>query len=358
MESTPIPLVVNGRFLTHTPTGVQRFAREITRALARVRPLTVIAPPGDLIDADIGADIVQVGRQGGHGWEQQTLPRYLRRIGCPLLLGLANTGPVHYRRHVITVHDIIWAKHPESFSRPFRLLYAFMTPRLLRNSAHVLTVSEFSASEISSRFGTDPRRITVVSNAVSPEFDADGPVHDEGVPYLLAVSSPNRHKNFDALVSAFDDASFAHIQRLLIVGEQAHVFQSSAPAETSSRIRALGRVDDEELMRLYRGATAFVFPSLYEGFGIPPLEAQRMGTPVVAARSSALPEVLGGSALWVDPHDKDDIRRGLETIDRDPALRADLARRGRENEARFSWDVSAHRVAEVVDRSIAKMARW
>ncbi|MDU0368069.1 glycosyltransferase family 1 protein [Microbacterium sp. NPDC089180] len=328
---------------------MQRFAREVTRALATMRPVTVVAPPGDLIDADLGAEIVQVGRLSGHAWEQVALPLHLRRSGSPLLLGLANTGPVAYRPQVVTCHDIIWARHPESFARSFRLLYATMTPLLLRRSAHVLTVSPFSRGELVREFGIDPRRITVVANAVSPAFHADGPAHDEGVPYVLAVSSPNRHKNFDALVAAFEAADLTHIHRLLIVGQQARAFHTQATT-AAPRTRALGRVDDDELMRLYRGATAFAFPSLYEGFGIPPLEAQRMGTPVLAARSSALPDVLGDSALWVDPHDIDDMRRGLETLDGDPALRADLARRGRENEARFSWEASARRVSDVIDR--------
>lgn len=356
VSSVSTPLVVNGRFLTHTPTGVQRFAREITRALARIRPLTVIAPPGDLVDPDLGAEIVQVGRRTGHLWEQVSLPRYLRRIGSPLLLGLANTGPAFYRPQIATIHDIIWVRHPDSFAPSFRLLYTLLSPTLLHRSTRVLTVSAFSASEISAHFGLPPERITVVSNAVSPEFRSDGPAHDEGVPYVLAVSSPNRHKNFDALVTAFDDARLTNIQRLLIVGRQARAFHSSSTA-TSSRTRALGRVDDDELMRLYRGATAFAFPSLYEGFGIPPLEAQRMGTAVIAARSTALPEVLGDSALWVDPYDVDDIRRGLETIDRDPSLRAELARRGCANEARFSWQVSAQRVSDVVDETLAAISR-
>ncbi len=211
---------------------------------------------------------MQVGRLSGHAWEQVALPLHLRRSGSPLLLGLANTGPVAYRPQVVTCHDIIWARHPESFARSFRLLYATMTPLLLRRSAHVLTVSPFSRGELVREFGIDPRRITVVANAVSPAFHADGPAHDEGVPYVLAVSSPNRHKNFDALVAAFEAADLTHIHRLLIVGQQARAFHTQATT-AAPRTRALGRVDDDELMRLYRGATAFAFPSLYEGFGIP-----------------------------------------------------------------------------------------
>lgn len=349
MASAPSPVVVNGRFLTHTPTGVQRFAREITRALAELRPVIVLAPPGDLIDAELGAEVVQVGRGGGHLWEQVWLPHHLRHLGSPLLLGLANTGPVTYRRQIVTCHDIIWVRHPESFARSFRLLYAAMTPPLLQRSLGVLTVSAFSAREIAEHFGLDPRRITVVPNAVSPDFRADGPAHDDGTPYVLAVSSPNRHKNFDALMAAFDSADLTHIRRLVIVGHQARAFDTRPDPASSPRTRFVGRVDDDELQRLYRGATAFAFPSLYEGFGIPPLEAQRMGTPVLAARSASLPEVLGDSALWVDPLEVDDIRRGLEALDRDPALREDLARRGRANEARFSWSSSARRVSDAID---------
>lgn len=348
MSASDTPLVVNGRFLTHPTTGVQRFAREIVRELAPLIDLVVVAPPGRLLDADLGVEIRQVGRRGGHLWEQIDLPAHLRRSGTPLLLGLATTGPVRYRPQIVAHHDITYVRHPESFARSFRLLYRALIPPLLRSSARVITVSGFSAREIALHYRVPADKLRVVANAVSSDFPADGPAHDEGSPYLLAVSSPNRHKNFDALLTAFDRADLRQIRRLLIVGNQAKAFHASMSATAGDRVRFLGRVDDDELARLYRGATAFAFPSLYEGFGIPPLEAQRMGTPVLAARAASLPTVLGDSALWVDPSDPDDIRRGIERLDGDPVLRAELSRRGRLNESLYSWADSAARVAAIV----------
>lgn len=348
MPSTPAPLIVNGRFLTHTPTGVQRWAREITRGLAQRMPVIVAAPPGELIEPDLGAPVLRVGRLRGHAWEQWSLPRFLLASGSPLLLGLANTGPTFYRPQIASHLDIIYVRHPESFTRSFRLLYRVLVPGLLRRSAHVLTCSAFSADELVAHFGLPREKITVAHAAVAPEFHADGARYDAGEPYLLAVSSPNRHKNFESLMTAFDGARLSTIRRLLIVGHQARAFQFRE-AEGSERVEFLGRVDDETLMALYRGAAAFAFPSLYEGFGIPPLEAQRMGTPVLAARAASLPEVLGQSALWVDPTDVEDIRRGIERLDGDPGLRVQLSDAGRENESRFSWDTAVDRVEEVIE---------
>lgn len=342
------PLVVNGRFLTHVPTGVQRYAREVVRELAHLVPLVVFAPPGALIDADLGVEVRQVGGRGGHPWEQFDLPRHLRRSGAPLLLSLANTGPARYRPQIVTHHDIAWLRHPESFALSFRTLYGIVIPRLLARSERVITVSDFSAREIAGGLRIDPAKIRVVPAAVSEDFDPTGPRHDEGEPYLLAVSSPNRHKNFDALVDAFVGARLSHIRRLLIVGRQARAFRAGETV-VHERVRFVGRVDDQHLQELYRGAVGFAFPSLYEGFGLPPLEAQRLGTPVLAARAASMPEVLGDGAVWVDPHDVDDIRRGIERLDGDPELRAELVRAGWANEKRFSWTASAQSVARIVD---------
>lgn len=350
-------VVVNGRFLTHATTGVQRFAREIVRELAPLVPLVVVAPTGPLIDADLGAKVVQIGHRHGHAWEQLDLPTFLRRSGSPLLLGLATTGPVRYRPQIVAHHDITYVRHPESFARSFRLLYRVLIPSVLRSSARVITVSDFSAAEIAQHYRVPRSKLRIVPNAVSPGFVGPGSAHDEGVPYLLAVSSPNRHKNFGALLAAFRDAELTHIRRLVIVGSQGRAFHSAASGRLEDNVRFLGRVGDADLASLYRGATAFAFPSLYEGFGIPPLEAQGLGTPVLASRSASLPNVLGDSALWVDPRDVDDIRRGIERLDRDEELRIELSRRGQLNAQRFSWSASARMVADVVDEVKAETRR-
>ncbi len=343
-----MPVVVNGRFLAQTITGVQRFALEITRHLAQLLPLEVIAPPLPVDAPPIdGAAVTVAGRGSGHFWEQVSLPAVLRRRGTPLLLNLASTGPLRHPRHISTHHDITYVRHPESFSRAFRAQYRLVVPPLLRRAERVLTVSEFSRQELQAHFALPGERIDVVPNAVAACFRGPGPVYEADAPYLLAVSSPNAHKNFSRLVEAFHHARRARIRRLLIVGEQARAFRGMRAVDTPE-VTWLGRVSDDELASLYRGAAAFAFPSLYEGFGLPPLEAQSCGAPVLAARAASMPEVLRDSALYFDPSSVASIARAIETIDADPAVALRLIESGYRNAQRFSWHESAATVADIV----------
>ncbi|WP_022879006.1 glycosyltransferase family 1 protein [Microbacterium sp. B19] len=343
-------IVVNARFLTQGVTGIQRFAVEITRELLDQRSDVVLAVPRGPIDT-AGFDerrIVRVGRLTGHAWEQIELPLFARRRDA-VLLDLTSTGPVWYRPQVSTHHDITWLRHPESFGRRFRALYTFVVPRLIARSDHLLTVSDFSRGEISAHFRASPAKFTVVPNAADGRFRPTGDVASGR--YLLAVSSPNAHKNFARMLTAFARFSSAHPDvELRVVGSQTRAFARQEYAPAGERVRFVGRVDDAELTALYRGALAFVFPSLYEGFGIPPLEAQQCGCPVIAARAASLPEVLGDSALLIDPYDVDDIARAMTRIVEDDALRGRLRTEGLRNARRYSWRESAERVSRVLDQ--------
>ncbi|WP_197281046.1 glycosyltransferase family 4 protein [Microbacterium sp. No. 7] len=303
------------------------------------------------------APVVRLGDGSGQRWEQFSLPRVLRSHGKPLLLNLASTGPVIYHNQIVTHHDITYVRFPESFSRGFRISYAVLMPLLLRNNRGVITVSEFSRKEIGAHYRIPVDRIDVVPNGVTASVvhvDADDSGIDEP-PYLLAVSSPNKHKNFTALIDAFVAADLPRETQLLIVGQQDTVF-SQTHRHRSDRIRWLGRVDDAQLSRLYRNATAFAFPSLYEGFGIPPIEAQRSGTPVIAARAASLPEVLGDSVLWFDPYDTRSMTRAIERVFTDKELRLLLSERGQVNSAQYTWRSSAERVAAIVAQLRSKQS--
>ncbi len=349
--------IVNARFLTQRVTGIQRFATEIARELLHLRTdVTLAVPRGHIDTAGLDpARIVRVGRSRGHLWEQLDLPLYARRRR-ELIVDLASTGAVWYRPQISTHHDITWIRHPESFGRRFRLVYGLVVPRLIARSDGLLTVSAFSRGEIAAHFGVDPARFTVVPNGADARFrPGDAP---PGPPYVLAVSSPNAHKNFGRMLSAF--ALFAETHpdvELRVVGSQTNSFSRQRYDDVHARVRFLGRVDDDELADLYRGAAAFVFPSLYEGFGIPPLEAQQCGCPVIAARAASLPEVLGASAIYVDPYDHVDLAGAMARVVDDPALRAELVGAGLANAARFSWRASAERVSAVIDEVLAARAR-
>jgi glycosyltransferase involved in cell wall biosynthesis len=346
-------ILINARFLTQPTTGIQRFATEITRELLDLRPdVALVAPPGRIDTAGLDpARIRRIGRTRGHVWEQTDLPLFARRRRS-LLVTLASTGPIAYRPQISTHHDITWIRHPESFGRRFRAVYSLVVPRLIAHSDALLTVSEFSRGEIAGHFDVDPRRFTVIANGVDDRFHPGDSPADR--PYLLAVSSPNAHKNFGRMLAAFERFAATHPEvELRVVGSQTNSFAKQRYDDSPARVRFLGRVDDEELASLYRGALAFVFPSLYEGFGIPPLEAQQCGCPVIAARAASLPEVLGSSAVYVDPHDDEDLAAAMSRVVDDPTLRASLISAGRDNAARFSWRTSAQRVSAVIDEVLA-----
>ncbi|GAA3589027.1 glycosyltransferase family 1 protein [Klugiella xanthotipulae] len=350
-------IVINCRFLTQPTTGVQRFAEQIVASLTRERDdLVLVAPQGELRATSIGGvPVTRVGRASGHRWEQLDLPRYLRQHGSPLLVSLTSTAPIRYRNQISTHHDVTYVRHPESFSRQFRALYSFLAPRFLKNSRAVVTVSEFSRGELSAHYHLDPDTITVVGNAVDDRFRPGDSRDTDEAPYFLAVSSPNLHKNFGRMIEAYGQYADETNSDLVVIGEApAAVFGARAPgAPGTDRVRFLGRVDDDELIRLYQNARAFIFPSLYEGFGIPPLEAQKCATPVIAARAAAMPEVLADSVVYFDPLSTDEIREAIRSIDRSAELRADLVQRGLANVQRFSWESSARTLSGLITRVTA-----
>lgn len=347
-----LPVVyVNARFLTQAITGVQRYSLEISLALRELVPAIRFVAPHNIIQHEMAEalGVERIGTRSGHAWEQIDLPLFLRRQGSPLLLNLANTAPLLYRNKIATLHDIAFERFPENFSWKFRLAYQLATPLTVRNSLKVLTVSEFSKKEICDRYGTAPGKVVVVPNAVSPAFHPRASEHAE--PYVLAVSSLNRQKNFHGLIDAFSRMERSS-HKLYIVGSLNRNFADPEllqKIESDSRIKLLGRVTDEELIALYSNASAFAYPSFYEGFGLPPLEAQACGCPVLVADAASLPEVCGDSALYCSPSDTTDIARQIDLLISDPDLAQSLREKGHSNTTRYSWEKSATRLLQVIE---------
>ncbi len=348
-------IVINARFLTQEMRGVQRFAEQLSLQLKTLRDDLIFVAPNDICLHD-SADQLQVrriGRHRGHLWEQVDLPLWLARNGSPPLVSLCNTAPLAYGNQIATHHDITYVRHPESYSRTFRAMYRILTPLLLGRVKALITGSEFSRMELASHYGYPASNICIIPSAVDERFQPFC-VDSESrgtTPYLLAVSSPSTHKNFARMVAAFLRVEGHDDVELRIIGDSNRVFSGSIhDVAGSRRIHNLGRLPDDELVKAYQGATAFVFPSIYEGFGIPPLEAQACGCPVIAARAASIPEVLGESALYFDPHKVADITRAMERILSDGALRQDLRRRGKANVARYSWNASARQLSRLIDR--------
>ncbi|WP_342654936.1 glycosyltransferase family 1 protein [Pseudomonas sp. F3-2] len=351
-------IVINARFLTQELRGVQRFAEQTCLALRQLRDDVVfVAPHGiKMHDTARVLDVQCIGRNSGHLWEQVDLPLYLRRHGNPLLVSLCSTAPLFYGNQIATHHDVTYVRHPESYTRTFRLLYRTMTPIMLSRIKALITVSNFSRGEIAQFYNYPEKKIFVVPNAVSEAFQPGPPLKDKQ-DYLLAVSSPSAHKNFSRMIQAFLMLRNHDDLQLHIVGGASDIFSDDNLQRLASRdprIRFLGRLSDDQLISEYQGATAFVFPSLYEGFGIPPLEAQACGCPVLAANAASIPEVLQASALYFDPLDVSHMAAAMERILTDLPLRQSLRRRGLNNVTRFSWDESARRVSQRIDALLSQ----
>jgi glycosyltransferase involved in cell wall biosynthesis len=266
-------------------------------------------------------------------------------------------------RAVVTIHDCIHLMFPQYL--PNRFAYGYAKAGLwtaARRAARVLTVSETSKLDIIRYCGIPADRVIVVYNAIDDRF-LQAPGDDEirrtreryqlDGPFILYVGNIKPHKNLERLIEAFHLLRHAGVDapKLLIIGDQISKFPRLRRAVDRHKlhkfVRFLGFVSNDTLATLYRLATVFVFPSLYEGFGLPPLEAMASGTPVVASNVSSLPEVLGDAAWLVDPYQPESIADGLARVLTDEALRADLRARGLARVRAFSWEASVRRVLEV-----------
>jgi glycosyltransferase involved in cell wall biosynthesis len=266
-------------------------------------------------------------------------------------------------RAVVTIHDCIHLMFPQYL--PNRMAYAYARASLwaaARRAERILTVSESSKADILRFCNVPADRIIVVHNAIDDRFSV--PPAREAVqrvreryqldgPFALYVGNIKPHKNLERLIDAFDLVRRSGFERLelLIIGDQISKYPRLRRAvdkhKLHKHVRFLGFVHDDTLAALYRLATVFVFPSLYEGFGLPPLEAMASGTPVVVSNRSALPEVVGDAAVLVDPYSATSIAEGIERVLSDASLRQGLVERGLARAREFSWEASVRRIHEV-----------
>ena len=357
-------LFINGKFTAQRTTGVQRSARNLLQSMddilaegdcPGISRAVLLLPPGtrppDL--RRIETAVVGNCRLPLHLWEQCLLPIAARQ---GLLLNLAGSAPLSAFRQVCLIHDAAVFDCPDAYSMAFRQWYRALFQLLARRQTALLTVSAFSQWRLASQLGIAAAQIGIVPNggehlqAVEPDL---GILARHGlVPerYLLAVGSDNPNKNQAALVAAFAAfAAFAGsrggqaVKLVMVGGADPRVFagQSQHNHGAEADIVRTGPLDDSALKALYQHAAGLIFPSLYEGFGLPPLEAMSCGCPVAASDAAAIPEVCGGAALYFDPSSVDQIACAMKDLIEDPALRERLRRAGSVQLQRFSWPGAA-----------------
>jgi glycosyltransferase involved in cell wall biosynthesis len=250
------------------------------------------------------------------GWYLAALPRKARRDGMDVLHCPTQRAPTRSRVPlVVTVHDLAVLRHPETFNRWTRTYSRLVLPRVARAATRLIAVSEFTKRELVELLEVPPEKVRVIPNAVGEPFTSEG--DSAAGDYVLAVATLEPRKNLPRLVEGYRRAGLNGLP-LLVAGAAGW----GDVRVGGDGVRLLGEVSDDELARLYRGARAVAYVSLYEGFGLPVLEAMACGAPVVATQNDALAEVSGGAAVLVDPLDPDSIASGLvEAIDRREELR-------------------------------------
>jgi glycosyltransferase involved in cell wall biosynthesis len=374
-------IVINGRFLMQPVTGVQRVARELTRALDRLVAeeglpvaLRIVCEPEAQLD-DLGLRATTVERAtsrwsrwlgwhlGGHAWEQLVLPG---RVRSGHLLCLGNTAPfatLHRREGrqqgqrqglTVMIHDLSYRQFPGAYRLHYRLGHRFMLPSLLRRAAKILTVSEREKAMLAALRPEARGRIHVAQNG---GWSTGAPLAEPALPrdgapapgYMLFVGSLSRRKNIHGVLAAAVRLAREDGLRTLIVGGGSDILSPIAgeiPADVAHLVRFTGPVTElEALGGLYRDAGCLLFPSFYEASPLPPIEAMHSGCPVVVSAIPAMTERCGTAAVYCDPHDVDDMVGAVRRVLADPAP---LAAKGRLHAAHWTWRDQAMRVLEAV----------
>ncbi|QTE39019.1 glycosyltransferase family 1 protein [Mucilaginibacter gossypii] len=343
-------IIVNARFLTQKLTGVQRFAIEIAKQLKLMMPGIIFVAPSNIIHLDLAQQlgVIVIGKNKGVIWEQFDLPLYLKKNGSPLLINMCNVAPLFYNNQVITVHDVAFLVNPQWFSKNFVRFYKFLIPKISRKAKLIFTVSNFSKTEIVKYLHVETAKIKVIYNGIS-ELPSPTPVNSDYGEYILAVGSIDKRKNIRNLVQAFGSIKHRGI-RLIIVGDNNSIFnnEDNAHLDKHPDIIFTGRVNDQELAGLYNKASLFVYPSLYEGFGIPPLEAMAQGCPTLVSDIDSLREACGDASVYVNPLNVAEISKSIDLLIEDVALCGRLVENGKQNTKRFSWETSARQIVNSI----------
>jgi len=357
--------------------GIGTYVRNLVRHLASLDRETTYYLLCDHSDEatlrDLAGNFVPVveSAAGYSVREHLSIPRKLSRLGVHLFHSPHYVLPLVCRtRSVVTIHDCIHLLFPQYLPNRMAWFYArYMMGKAIRRSSIVFTVSEASKRDILHFYpGTHSDRVQVVPNAIDPAL-LEEPSEEEMERvreryqvrgrFVLYAGNIKPHKNLNRLIAAFGllKQQVGHEDlKLFIIGDEVNRFGSlrrnTEAARVRQDVRFFGFVPDQTLAALYRMASVFAFPSLYEGFGLPPLEAMACGTPVVTSRISSLPEVVGDAAVLVDPYNVEDIASGIERVLGDGELRSDLIARGRARVGTFSWERSVRAIHSAYMRAL------
>jgi len=313
------------------PHGIGRFATELQRRLAGFGPLQLGGSPTSPLDPLRLAVHLRRRRAGGYFTPGFNVPAWVR-------------APV-----VTTIHDLIHVHFARERTRFKQAYYRWVQRPVVRDSPLTLTVSQYSRREIADWYDVPETQVVCVGNGVSDEFTPNGTVYESPRPYVLYVGNCKPHKNVPALLRAMQVVCQVREVELLMVCSADQALRAQIDEQgLTDRVRTVSGVSDETLATYYRGATALVLPSHYEGFGLPLVEAMACGCPAMGANRTSIPEVIGDAGVLFDPDDVEDLAGRLMELLDDRPQREQLRQRGLERAKSFSWDKVAARVRSAI----------
>jgi len=342
-------IYINGRFLSQKMTGVNRFAFQMCNALySHGVKFEVVAPKKIIEDYQPEFPVTRWGILKGPMWELFDLSRFLKKRRNPLLLSFSGLGPLFYHNQVITIHDLAFMVNPEWFSKKYYLFYRLCTPVIAGNARKIITVSNFSKNEIIKFLGMPSEKIVIINNAVSLQCKNDNkPDNPVDVKYILSVSSLDPRKNLANLIEAYNMTGLKEDYNLVLAGKCDRLFNIQSTGSIASK--SLGFVTDRRLVQLYKNALLFIYPSLYEGFGIPVLEAMSLGCPVVISDIPVFREIFGDAGCYVDPYSTVSLKEGILKVLTDHEYRRILIERGYECSGKYTRDRSAGELIKLIN---------
>ncbi|WP_179344643.1 glycosyltransferase family 4 protein [Winogradskyella ursingii] len=343
-------IVINARFLTQKMTGVQRYAFEICNRLPKRigEEEVVLVLPEEKVINNLNSDIriTPVGKFKGQLWEQIDLPVFLKKNGNPLLINFVGIGPVLYKNKLMFLYDLAFRHHPKWFTYQFQKSYNYLIPKSLRNSRKVVTDSHYVKRDIVETYKILDDKIDVIYAAPSLKF-INKKLRKEKI--ILTVSSLDPRKNLKRVIESFNEIDSEY--KLVIVGAKNKSFSKTdlSGGNNNDNIIFTGYLTDKELIDFYNRAELFIYASLFEGFGIPPLEAQSCGCACLISNVTSLPEVYGNSVEYFDPYSTQSIRNKIKEVIGNKEKIHELRELGLKNSRRFSWDKATIKLTAIIE---------
>ena len=336
-------------------TGVQQYGLKLSLYLKQnLGDAAVFVSPGGILHDGLAEklNVKIIGNTKGFFWEQVELPFWLKKEKSPLLINFGNVAPQYYSNQIVTIHDLSTLEHPEWYSSKFSRAYKFMIPQVVQNAKKVIAVSNFTKRRIVDLLGTDPDKIEVIYNTIEKDTSVSSQDHHQ--PYFLSVGSFSGRKNFTTLIKAFKGARFDNV-KLKIRGDHEDIFKGEDELRElfndNQQIQFIEPLDYVAYLDLIRNSLALVNMSIYEGFGMPNLEALSLGVPVICSNIEVFKEVSGSCATYVDPLNEDALRDALKDIWKNSGKENQQKERIRQAE-KFNIAVEGEKLVNLISRTI------